>query len=157
MQAIGKGTVMLEMNISDNKNIACKLLDMLLVPQLSYILLSVLEATRNEKKFEFEGLKCYIMDAKYGAIGIATKYGNLYHLNCNGLKYNKNHTAMKCNGDTRTKENIWHRRYGHLGAQNLERLVRDKFVQRFDYDATENHALIKTKQNTVSKDRGRTI
>ena len=137
VQAIGKGTVILEMNISDNKNVVCKLSDVLYVPQLSYNLLSVSKAARNGKQFQFEDSKCYITDTKHGVIGIATKYGNLYHLNCNELKDKENHAAMKCSGKTGTKEDVWHRRYGHLGAQNLERLARDKLVEGFDYDATK--------------------
>ena len=110
---------------------------MLYVPQLSYNLLSLSKAARNGKQFQFEGSKCYITDTKHGVIGIATKYGNLYHLNFNELKDKENHAAMKCSGKTKTKEDVWHRRYGHLGAQNLERLARDKLVEGFDYDATK--------------------
>lgn len=137
VQAIGKGTVTLEMNISENRNVVCKLSDVLFVPQLSYNLLSVSKGATNGKKFQFEDFKCDIVDAKHGIIGTATKHGNLYHLNCNGLRNKKNHTVMKCDNNATTKEEIWHRRYGHLGVQNLKRLARDKLVEGFDYDATK--------------------
>ena len=41
---------------------------------------------------------------------------------------------MKCASTDRTKESIWHRRYGHLGARNLERIVKEQLVDGFDYE-----------------------
>ena len=34
------------------------------------------------------------------------------------------------------KGSIWHRRYGHLGARNLEELVRHVMVDGFDYNSS---------------------
>ena len=42
--------------------------------------------------------------------------------------------AMKYTSTEVTKEHVWHQRYGHLGANNLERLARDQLVDGFDYD-----------------------
>ena len=39
--------------------------------------------------------------------------------------------------DQETKESIWHRRFGHLGIQNLQRLAREKLVDGFDFDVSE--------------------
>ena len=38
-----------------------------------------------------------------------------------------------------TKEKIWHRRFGHLGIQNLQKLARDKLVSGFDFDTSKQH------------------
>ena len=46
----------------------------------------------------------------------------------------ENHTAMKCASTDRTRESIWHRRYGHLGARNLERILKEQLVDGFDYE-----------------------
>ena len=39
--------------------------------------------------------------------------------------------------DQHSPEAIWHRRYGHLGARNLQKLARDQLVDGFDYDASK--------------------
>ena len=36
--------------------------------------------------------------------------------------------------DDQTKESIWHRRYGHLGARNLERIAKEQMVDGSDYE-----------------------
>ena len=36
-----------------------------------------------------------------------------------------------------SKERLWHRHYGHLGEQNLQKLVGKRLVGNFDYDVTE--------------------
>ena len=137
VQATAKGTVMLKMSVAKNKEIVCRLSDVLLVPELSYNLLSVSKASRNGTKFEFVGSRCHISNEQHGIIGTATKYGNLYHLNCSGMKDANNHTTMKCQRKDNSKEDIWHRRFGHLGTQNLGRLAREKLVDGFDYDITK--------------------
>ena len=43
---------------------------------------------------------------------------------------------MKCGSkDDETKECIWHRRYAHLGARNLERIAKEQLVDGFDYNS----------------------
>ena len=106
------------------------------VPNLLHNLLSVSEAESKRKSFEFGQLHCNIIDNKFGVIATATKSGNLYYLNCAGsnLSVKKNHTAMKCASTDQTKESIWHGRYGHLGARNLERIAKEQLVDGFDYE-----------------------
>ena len=69
-------------------------------------------------------------------IATAIKCGYLYYLNCAGsnLSVNENHTASKCASTDRTKESIWHRRYGHLGGRNLEQIAKEQLVDGFDYE-----------------------
>ena len=106
------------------------------VPDLSHNLLSVSKAASNRKSFEFRQSHCNIIDNKFGVIATATKCRNLYYLNCTGsnLSVKENHTAMKSASTDRTKESIWHRRYGHLGARNLERIAKEQLVHGFDYE-----------------------
>ena len=98
--------------------------------------MSISKAASNGKSFEFGQSHCNIIDNKFGVTGTATKYGNLYYLNCAGsnLSAKENHTAMKCASTDRTKESIWYRRYGHLGARNLERIAKEQLVDGFDYE-----------------------
>ena len=35
------------------------------------------------------------------------------------------------------KEDVWHRRYGHLGVQSLKQLATSQLVDGFDYDSTK--------------------
>ena len=35
------------------------------------------------------------------------------------------------------KEDVWHRRYGHLGVQRLKQLAASQLVDGFDYDSTK--------------------
>ena len=118
---------------------------MLLVKDLSYNLLRVSKAAATGKKFEFEQSFCKVVDDKHGVIATATKYGNLYYLNCAGsIEDNKEHqTAMKCSSkNDETKECIWHGRYGHLGARNLERIAEEQLVDGFDYNPEKNQVFV---------------
>ena len=36
-----------------------------------------------------------------------------------------------------SKEDIWHKRFGHLGVGSLQRLAREKFADGFDFDASQ--------------------
>ena len=60
----------------------------------------------------------------------------MYYLNCarSNLSVKESHTAMKCASTDRRKESIWHRRYGHLGARNLERIAKEQLVYGFDHE-----------------------
>ena len=58
-------------------------------------------------------------------IAAATRVGSLYYLDCQA-KQQVN--AAQC------KEVLWHRQYGYLGTQSLQKLARDKLVDNFDFD-----------------------
>ena len=134
----------------------CKLSDVLYVPDLLHNLLSVSKAASNRKSFEFRQSHCNIIDNKFGVIATATKCRNLYYLNCTGsnLSVKENHTAMKSASTDRTKESIWHRRYGHLGARNLERIAKEHLVDGFDCEPTKESSFcepcVDGKQSTLS-------
>ena len=62
-------------------------------------------------------------------VAFATRVGNLYH-----LEYcHKTQSASVAN--SANKEKLWHRRYGHLGEQNLKQLAKDNLVDHFDYNS----------------------
>ena len=125
VQATGKGNVILEMNLPNGKIGQCRLTDVLFVPDLSHNLLSVSKAASNGKTFEFVQSSCNIIAAKYGVVATATKYGNVYYLDCIGFSVYmaENQAVMKCGGSEETNDSIWHRRFGHLGARTLERIL----------------------------------
>ena len=58
--------------------------------------------------------------------------GSLYYLNCP-----TDHQANAAkNQSPDTKEDIWHRRYGHLGLHNLKKLSKKELVDGFDYNVS---------------------
>ena len=57
----------------------------------------------------------------------------MYYLDC---RIDHRHTNVAENGSQKTKEDVWHRRFGHLGARNVQKLTKDKLVDGFDYDAS---------------------
>ena len=156
VQATGRGDVILRMTVLNGKIRKCKLSDVLYVPDLSHNLLSVSKAGSNGKRFEFGQSHCNIIDNKFGLFATATKCGNIYYLNCAGcnLSMKENHTAMKCASTDQTKESIWHRRYGHLGARNLERIVKEQLVDGFDYEPKKESSFcepcVDGKQSTLT-------
>ena len=106
LEATGRGTVELNMNISNDKTQCSQLYDVLYVPQLSYNLLSVAKATKTGKTFKFALSSCCILDEKERVVATATKSGNLDHLNCVSQKTVP--AAMKCASSEDTKEHVWH-------------------------------------------------
>ena len=134
LDAIGRGIVVLETNLPSGRTKKCKLHDVLYVPKLSYNLLSVSRISDAGKTTRFGEASCQILDDNRKLIGVATRVGDLYYLNCRP-GFQKSHTAADKSPET--KEDIWHRRFGHLGARNLQKLAKNKLVDGFDYDAAK--------------------
>ena len=85
----GKGNVILDMYSPNGKIKGCQLADALLVKDS--------EAATIGKKFEFEQSLCKVVDEKHGVIAAATKYSNLYYLNCPGsIEDKQRQIAMNC-------------------------------------------------------------
>jgi len=101
------------------------------VPELTYNLLSVLKAVDKGISFTFKESECIIKDVNQKLITIATKVGSLYHVACTKPK---DHVySVTKEKDCSSKEDLWHRRYGHLGAKSLQKLARGNLVGEFDY------------------------
>ena len=128
-KATAQGVVFLEMKLPGGKTRNCKLIDVLYVPKLSYSLLSVSKATESGKTTKFDETGCQILGKNSKIIAAATRVGSLYYLDC----LVKQHVSV-----AQCKEVLWHRRYGHLGTQNLQKLARDKLVDNFDFDASKD-------------------
>ena len=129
LKATGRGTVMLKTSAPDGKKRECSLRDALLVPGLAYNLLSVSRTTEAGKVVEFSREICSILEAKDKRIVAAgSKVGSLYYLDQEGPTQQAHLTKEQ------SKETVWHRRFGHLGIQNLQQLARDRMVEGFDFD-----------------------
>ena len=117
LNAIGRGTVELMMNLKRR----CKLYDVLFVPGLSY---SISKVSKLGKVAKFSESGCQITNSENKLISCASKCGSLYFLECES--WDQANTVL-------TNEDVWHRRYGHLGVQ----LAVDSLVNGFDYDSSK--------------------
>ena len=121
------GTVKLETLLPDGSTKRCILNNVLLVPKLSYSLLSVSKASEAGKTTRYNKSGCEILKV----VAFATRVGNLYYLeHCS-----KN---QKLNVTEESKERLWHRRYGHIGEQNLKNLASGELVEQFDYNTSRS-------------------
>ena len=105
---------------------------MLYVPKLSYNLPSVSKALEAGKSVMFDSSGCEILNGDNKVIAFATRVGNLYCLEFCRRTQHLNVVEKEGN------ERLWHRQYGHLGEQSLQKLAKKKLVDRFDYDMTSN-------------------
>ena len=131
LTAVGRGEVMLDMVLPNGESKSCTLHDVLYVPALSYNLLSVAKASQKGKIVKFTKSACYMLDKRHKMVAKATKIGSLYQLN-----HKPNHEQASFAEKADTKEDIWHKRFGHLGIGSLQKLAREELVDGFDFDAT---------------------
>ena len=132
LNATGRGTVTLLTILPGGKHKKCKLKDVLVVPQLSYNLISVSKAAQVGYSVSFGDNECKITRANGAVIAVGVRVGCLYHLDFQ-QRLNSSH-ATNANSDN-SKENIWHQRFGHLGTQNLNKLANENLVTGFDFDS----------------------
>ena len=138
LNATGSGTVTLMLESSSLKR-KCKFHDVLYVPELTYNLLSVSKAVDKGISFTFKESECIIKDANQKLITVARKVGSLYHVLCTKLKSHVySVTEKQPNKDHSSKEDLWHRRYGHLGIKSLQKLASGDLVEEFDYNASND-------------------
>ena len=133
VDAIGRGAVMLNSVLPSGVCKRCKLHNVLYVPRLSYNLFSVSVVTEHGKTVSFGNASCQILD-EGNLVAVATKIGELYYLNCRASGVNSN--TAKTQGDRESKEDKWHRRFGHLGVRSLQKLANEQLVNGFDYDSS---------------------
>ena len=95
------------------------------------------KAAEAGKSVTFSEAGCQILDADRKLIAVGNRAGNLYYLEC---RIDCQQANAAVNTIQRTKEDIWLRRFGHLGARNLQKLAKDKLVAGFDYDASMKYS-----------------
>lgn len=127
LDGVGIGTGKIETLLPDGNTRQCSLRNVLYVPKLSYNLLRVSKTAEAGNTTKFSKSGCEIVDKKGKVVAFATKVGNLYY-----LEYCRKERVNVTESDA--KERLWHRRYGHLGEQNLRKLATSKMTERFDYN-----------------------
>ena len=126
LKAMGCGTVILEVELSPSQVKKCKLRDVLYVPSLSYNLLSVSKCMNKTCSTVFTSKGCNFLDADGKVVVTGKKVGDLYYLNCKETQ----HVATVTHSVS--QDELWHRRYGHLGVQNMRKLVMEDMVDGLD-------------------------
>ena len=131
LEGPAEGTVKLDTILPGGSTQKCRLENVLFVPKLSYSLLSVSKASEVGKTTKFNKSGCQILNKEKKIVASATRVGNLYY-----LKYHRKEQNL--NVAEKSTEMLWHRRYGHLGEQNLKSLANSELVKDFDYNASKN-------------------
>jgi hypothetical protein len=134
--ATAEGTVTLKLLLPDGSSQRCNLQNVLYVPKLSYNLLSVSKASEAGKMTKFNSSGCKIVNRHKKVVAFATRMGNLYY-----LEFCRKPQQLN---EKKSKERLWHRRYGHLGEQSLKKLASKELVQRFDYNVTNSIGFCET-------------
>ena len=132
LTAIRRGKVVLKMVLPNGESKSCTLHDVLYVPKLAYNLISVTKASQTGKVVKFTKSGSYILDRKHKVVAKATKVGSLYLLdhipNCERANVAK---------QPETKEDVWHKRYGHLGVSSLQKLANKNLVDGFEFNLSQ--------------------
>jgi hypothetical protein len=124
--ATGRGVVKTEIESPNGqKGKSCVLQDVLYVPSVSYNLVSVSKATESGKTVKFNKDGCHILDESQKLIATAKRVGNLYYLNCMNSHQANSTVGYSSVG---SKEVTWHKRFGHLGIQNLQKLAKKTWL-----------------------------
>ena len=95
----------------------------------SHITSSVLQ--KKGKIMKFSKSACYMLDKRHKMVAKATKIGSLSQLD-----HKPNHEQASFAEKADTKEDIWHKRFGHLGIGSLQKLAREELADGFDFGAT---------------------
>ena len=107
--------------------------DVLLLGNVHYVpgaaanLLSIPVCVRNGAKFEFEDNKCYITVGGEVVAEAECKEG-VYTLSVGALKVPSSAKEVALATTAAESAELWHRRYGHLGYENLARLLSGDMV-----------------------------
>ena len=132
VEAMGTGVVEVKLKLPGGESKIGRLGEVLYVPTLAYNLLSVAKATEAGKMVKFGETQGEIIDEEGEVVAMASKTGSLYYLRCEPMINERINSATDQAG-----ENLWHRRYGHLGEKNLSKLKKDGLVNGFDYDISK--------------------
>ena len=131
--ATGEGAISLKVNLVDKvENRILK--KVLYVPDLAHNLISVSQVTQGGKEICFLENSCKIISKNKILLAVGKKIGKLYMLDCtedvfpcsnDGFVEEKAH----CSSNVSSDEILWHRRFCHLGMNNLKKLKSKSLVK----------------------------
>ena len=126
---MGVGAMEVKLNLPDGKSRVGRLSEVLFVPTLAYNLLSVAKATEAGKMVKFGETQGHVIDDRGEVVAVAW---SLYYLRCEPLRSEQVNSASLI-----ANEELWHRRFGHLGERSLCKLKKDELVHGFNYDISK--------------------
>ena len=140
--AIGKGDITLKVNFSDE--VESRILkNFLFVPDLSHSLISVAQATEGGKEVCFLENSCKIISKNNKLLAIGKRIGKLYVLDCPEVEPQCSNNIFPdaeahCFSNISCDESLWHRRFCHLGMNNLRKLISKDLVKGVDCKVTND-------------------
>ena len=118
----GKGDVLLNLKLPSGKSLKCQLKNVLYVPKLAHNLISVSQITNDGKTIKFFDESCKIMQNDR-MIAHGTKMNNLFILD---RVIGESSVALSSNV---SESELWHRRFCHLGINNLNKIIKNDLVR----------------------------
>ena len=119
------------MLLNDGSRRGCALKKVLYVPELAYNLVSVLRAAEAGKSVYFDDSGCEFLNEASETVALGVRQGSLYY-----LKFARKSQKGVYVAQTENKERLWHRRFGHLNEQSMQKLVKKELVDQLDYKAS---------------------
>ena len=120
LDALGRGTVVVNMMIDNNKSTRAELTNALYVPDLRCNLFSVRSATENGKVIHFAKEHCFIHDENGNVKGKGVLVGKLYQLSVE--------PSSDCEYASLTSIDLWHNRLGHMSERRIRDMVKKEMV-----------------------------
>ena len=131
LDVAGEGTVDMDMLWDNGVKRGCTLNRVLYVPELAYNLVSVSRAAESGKTVHFDDSSCEFQNGDGEVIALGARQGSLYY-----LKFARKSWETVNMAQSKNKERLWHRRFGHLNEQSTKKLVKKELVNRLDYDTS---------------------
>ena len=145
IEAKGVGSVSLKLSLPNGKYNDCLVNNVLYVPNLSCNLLSVGKLGEKGKVVSFGERTCEIRDSNDELLALGNKTGKLYYLSLqlnSKLDHVNNSDSISLNVvDSSNDTNLWHRRFCHLGYDNMMKLTSKNLVTGIDCIFSKNNGI----------------
>ena len=134
VEAIGVGTVYMNMTfkVSDPKRAVLE--QVLYVPKLACNLFSVRAAVSRGNVVQFGHTRCWIRGVRRKLLGMGSLIGKLYQLDCIPVSMEQATVAS----EQQQQINLWHQRFGHLNEQQLSEIIRNELVSGINVPRTSH-------------------
>lgn len=137
LNACGVGNVKVKLLLPNKRIKNCVLNNVLHVPKLAINLLSVSAITRIKKQVTFVDDICKIAYKHGKLIAFGKLVGKLYLLECFYDETTATATVSSVSSPRpKLTEELWHRRMGHLGFDNLRKTISKELVKGIDCSVT---------------------
>ena len=115
MEAVGVGSIRLDMLFRVSESKRAVLYDVLYVPKLSCNLFSIRATASKGSIVKFGRFRCWIRNRNGDLCGMGSLVGKLYQLDCKPTITEQTSAAAEQENDT--PFDLWHQRLGHVSEQ----------------------------------------